>query len=162
MKIFKKTVMMLGFALIVGAPALSLAVPQSTFASQTQPETPADCERSFLGFTPWFRGLVTVDKTKTVHECDIIGPGQKTASGKTLDIAGFIWRIALNVIDIALAAVGYIAFFFILYGGFQFLTGGNNPGQVEKARTTILNAVIGLVISLGAVAIINLVFGIIG
>ncbi len=150
-------VVMLGFALLIGAPVLNVVTPLSTFAATT-PQSAADCEKPILGIHPWFRGLVTVQN----GQCDIIGPGQKIANGSTLDLAGFIWRIALNVIDIALGAVGYIAFFFILYGGFQFLTGGNNPGQVEKARTTILNAVIGLVISLGAVALINLVFGIIG
>jgi hypothetical protein len=158
MKIFKKTIVLLGFALLIGAPVLSFTVPQNTFATTAAPTTPDDCERPILGIHPWFRGLVTVQN----GQCNIIGPGQKTTSGSTLDLAGFIWRIALNIIDMALAAVGYITFFFILYGGFQFLTGGSNPGQIEKARKTILNAVIGFVISLAAVALINLVFGIIG
>jgi hypothetical protein len=154
MKFFKKVIVMLGFAFLIAAPVFNYVTPQNTFAAAS---TASDCEKPILGIHPWFRGLATVSNGK----CVIVGPGQ-TLNGKKLDLAGFIWRIALNVIDIGLAAVGYIAFFFILYGGFQFLTGGSNPGQIEKARTTILNAVIGLVISIGAVAVINLVFGIIG
>jgi hypothetical protein len=156
MKFLRKAIVMLGFSLLVGAPVLGFVTPQNTFAAA--PTTGADCEKPILGISPWFRGLALVKN----GECVIASPGQTLSNGKTLDLAGFIWRIALNIIDIALAAVGYIAFFFVLYGGFQFLTGGSNPGQIEKARTTILNAVIGLVISIGAVAVINLVFGIIG
>ncbi|HEY8886517.1 MAG TPA: hypothetical protein VIM31_03420 [Candidatus Microsaccharimonas sp.] len=154
MKFIKKAILLFSFVLFVAAPVFSLVTPVDSFAAVSDAK---QCEKSFLGIQPWFRGLAVVEGGK----CAIAAPGSDL-NGKTLDLTGFIWRIALNVIDIALAAVGYIAFFFVLYGGFQFLTGGNNPSQVEKARKTILNAVVGLVISFGAVAIINLVFGIIG
>lgn len=155
MKVIKKALFVLGFAVFVAAPVMAFAAPQDSFATISNAK---DCERSILGIPTWFRGLAVVNNGK----CEIASPGQTLSNGKTLDLTGFIWRIALNIVDIGLSVAGIIAVFFILYGGFQFLTGGNNPGQVEKARTTILNAVIGLVISLGAVAIVNLVFGIIG
>ena len=153
MKIFRKALVAFGFMLFVVTPIFAIATPSSVSAL-TRDDT---CERSILGIHPWFRGLAVREDGK----CVIAGPGQEI-DGKTLDLSGFIWRIALNLIEIALGVVAYIAFFFILYGGFQFLTGGSNPSQIEKARKTILNAVIGLVISIGAVAIVNLVFGIIG
>ena len=156
MSLFKKIIVTFGFALLVAAPVFVVGTPTTTFAAA--PVEPEDCEKPILGIHPWFRGLAKVVNGK----CGIVSPGETLPSGKTLDLSGFIWRIALNVIDIALAAVGYIAFFFILYGGFQFLTGGSNPSQIEKAKKTILNAVIGLVIALSAVAVINLVFGILG
>ena len=68
----------------------------------------------------------------------------------------------MNVIEIALYLVGYIAVFFVLYGGFQFLTGGDNPSRVEQARKTIFNALVGLVISIGSVVVVNVIFGILG
>jgi len=156
MKLLKKAVFLFSFAALIVAPVFSLTAPQNTFAAG--PSSASDCEKPLLGIHPWFRGLAVVKDGK----CEIASPGSTLDSGKTLDLTGFIWRIALNIIDIGLGAVGYIAFFFILYGGFQFLTGGNNPSQIEKARKTLLNAIIGLVISFGAVAIVNLVFGIIG
>jgi hypothetical protein len=156
MKLIKKAILLLSFAVFVAAPVFSFVTPTNSFAAGTT--SASQCEKSFLGIQPWFRGLAVVDSS---GRCSIAGPGQ-VLNGKTLDLPGFIWRIALNVIDIGLAIVGYIAFFFVLYGGFQFLTGGSNPSQIEQARKTILNAVIGLVISLGAVAIVNLIFGILG
>ena len=153
MKTLKNIVLGLGFAVLVAAPVFTLMTPSTSYAAVSKA---SDCERPILGIRPWFRGLAVVNNGK----CTIASPGQQLDGGQTLDLTGFIWRIALNVTAIALAVVGYIAFFFILFGGFQFLTGGSNPGQIEKARKTILNAVIGLIISLSAVALVNLIFGV--
>ena len=73
----------------------------------------------------------------------------------------FIWTIVLNGIQIALVLTSWLALFFILYGGFLFITGGNNSSQIEKAQKSILNAIIGLVIALGSIAITNLIFGVV-
>lgn len=158
MNLLKKTVLLVGMTVLLAAPVIAVSTPTATYA-KTQTQTAAQqCEKTFLGIHPWFRGLTEVINNR----CSIVGPGQALADGTKLELSGYIWRIALNVIEIILGIIGYIAFFFIIYGGFQFLTGGGNPGQVEKARKTILNAVIGLVIALSAVALVNLVFTIIG
>lgn len=154
MKYIKKLISAIIFSVFIAAPAMSFVLPGNAFAV-TNDKT---CEQSILGIPTWFRGLAVRDSSGA---CTIVSPGSDL-NGTKLDLTGFIWRIALNIVDIGLSVAGIIAFFFILYGGFQFLTGGSNPAQIEKARKTILNAVIGLIISLGAVAIINLVFGILG
>lgn len=130
------------FALLVAAPVAAVAVP-------TQASAGPACEASFLGIPPWYRGM-------TNDDCTIVSPDDLGG------LSNFIWRIALNVIQMALVIVAYIAIFFILWGGFLFMTGGGNAAQVEKARKSILNAVVGLVIAMGAIAITNFLFGIIG
>lgn len=149
MGLLKKIAVTLGFVVFVAAPVVTVAAPVTTYAAG------ADCERGILGMPTWFRGL-------TNDKCDIISPSEPRdpadPSSEPLGLSGFIWKIALNVIEIGLFIVGYAALFFILYGGFQFLTGGSNPTQTEKARTTILNAVIGLAISMAAIGIVNLIF----
>lgn len=132
------------FALVVAAPVVSTAVPATVSAAP-------QCETSILGIPPWYRGL-------TNDDCTIQGPNPNETNG----LSNYIWRIVLNVIQIALGIVAYIALFFVIYGGFLFMTGGSNPSQVEKGKKTIFNAVIGLVVSIGAVAITNFVFGIVG
>jgi len=139
------------FMLSVAGPAVTIATPTQVSAAGV------NCEKTFLGIPPWYRGLTEVKtnpQTKA-DECAIVDP-----AGLTNGIQSFITIIVLNVIQIGLTVVGIIAFFFMLYGGFQFLTGGSNPSQIENARKSILNAAIGLVISFGAVAIVNLVFGV--
>ena len=151
MKLIKKLLLPFIFVAFLAAPIYALATPQTTYAAGAS--SPADCEKSILGIQPWFKGLTSV----TNGQCGVIAP-----DGTKIDIQGFIWRIVLNVVGMALTVVGYIAFFFIIFGGFQFLTGGSNPSQIEKARKTLFNAVIGLIISLSAVAVVNLIFNLVG
>jgi hypothetical protein len=106
-----------------------------------------DKDASFLGFPTWYRGLIKDNATCTLKGPDEIG-----------GLGNYIWRIVLNVIDILMIAIGYISVGFIIYGGFQYLTSAGSADGAKKGKTTITNAVIGLVLSLVAVAIINLVF----
>ena len=136
------------FAFLIASPLAIVATPQTTLA-----QNPVNCETRILGIPPWYRGLT---KTDSNGDCGIVSPN---------DVGGlspFIWKIVLNVIEIGLILAGWIALFFILYGGFMFITSGGNASQVEKARKSIFNAVIGLIVSLGAIAITNLAFGLIG
>lgn len=128
-------VFMFGFA----APLLAVASPVVSSVS-------AACDDRFLGIPPWYRGLTSG------ADCTIAGPTS------TDGIATFIWKIVLNVIEMALVIIIYIAVFFILFGGFLYMTGGSNPSSIERARKTILQAVVGLIIGLGSVAILNLLF----
>lgn len=149
----KRLLMLAGFIMFAAAPLATVLAPQTASAAPTDP--PDSCYRSLLGMPTWYRGLNDGD-------CNLVGPETTNpATGETLDLPGFIWRIALNVIEIGLFIAGFIAVFFLMYGGFQFMTGGSNPGQIEKARVTMLNAVIGLAISMGAIGITNLIFRII-
>lgn len=152
MKQIKSLILALGFAVFAAAPVLTVIAPQTAGALTAD----SSCEVRFLGIPPWYRGLAE----RNNGECSVITPGS-TPNGIDLDLTGFIWRIAMNVIEIGLFVVGYIAVFFVLYGGFQYLTGGDNASKVEAAKKTILNALIGLGISIGSVVVINLIFGII-
>ncbi len=129
----------------VAAPAAVVGVPQEAFAANKG----ADCEKSIMGIPPWYRGLTNMD-----DKCSLKGPDDVGG------ISNYIWRIVLNGIEMALVIAAYVAVFFIIYGGFLFMTGGDNAGQVEKARKTLLDAVIGLVIVLSGVAITKLIFSI--
>lgn len=129
------------FIFFVAAPVMETISPAQVSA--------ASCTDRFLGVPAWYRGL-------TKGDCSIVSPN---------DVGGlqnFIWRIVLNGIEMALVITAYIAVFFILYGGFLFITGGSNPSQIENGRKSIFNAVIGLVIAMGSIAVTNFIFNIIG
>lgn len=141
MKKILRTILAAGiFTFAFASPILALATPAVSSVS-------AACDERFLGIPPWYRGLASG------ADCTIQGPAA-TQDG----LSQFIWMIVLNVIEMALVIIVYIAVFFILYGGFLYMTGGANPSMIEKGRKAILNAVIGLVIGLGSVAIVNLLF----
>lgn len=141
----KLSTVFLAFLFVFGlaSPVLALTAPQVASVSAK------DCEARVLGIPPWYRGLTQGDN------CDLKSPNDVGGIGN------YIWKIVLNGIEMAIVIAAYVTIFFILYGGFLFITGGDKPGQVEKARTTILNAVIGLIIAMAAIAITNLIFSII-
>lgn len=66
-------------------------------------------------------------------------------------------QLAINVLTIALMVGGYIAVGFVIWGGLQYILAAGDSGKIAGAKTTIQNALIGLLISLSAVAIITLV-----
>ena len=143
MKYLKIVLASLAFSFMFVGPALTVAAPTPVSAA---------CDERLLGIPPWYRGLTT----GTGEDCMVMSP--EAAGGLT----AFVTRLALNLIEIGMVIVGYIALFFVIYGGFQFITGGDSPGQVEKARHTVLNAIIGLAISLSAIALLNVFFAITG
>lgn len=141
--LFKNILMASFFILAIASPVMTVMTPQTAHA--------ASCERRVLGIPPWYRGLTN----NNPPECTIKTPEQ------TKGIETFVWRIVLNVVEMAVVIVAYISVFFILYGGFLYMTGGALPAQLERARKTITNALIGLVIAMAAIALNNLIFGII-
>lgn len=111
----------------------------------------AGCSSNFLTFPTWYAGVVDTGT------CEIKQPG----GGGEADVAigNFIWRIVLNIINIALQLVGYASLGFIIYGGFRYLISSGLPDKTTAARKTILNAVIGLVLSFFSVVIVSFVAG---
>ena len=134
--------------IVMGLMAVFMIAPVVSLASPA-PSVSAACDTRFLGMPTWYRGI-------TESDCSIQMP-----SGGADELGGFIWKIVLNIVEMALVLVVYVAVGLIIYSGFLFITGGGNPGTVEKARKSVLNAVIGLVIALSAIALTNFIFRIV-
>ena len=66
--------------------------------------------------------------------------------GGTAEGQNTIGRLLARVFSAALA-IGAIAFLlYLVLGAFRWLTAGDNKGQLEAARSTIFQALIGLII----------------
>ncbi|NTW61884.1 hypothetical protein HGB25_00490 [Candidatus Saccharibacteria bacterium] len=114
-----------------------------------------DCNTGFLGFPSWYRGL-----TSPAPDCAIVSPSTlNTAPAGEADngLSIFIWHIVLNILEAAIVAIAYISAGFELYGGFLFITSRGKPEGAAKARQTMLDAIIGLIISLMAIGIVQFV-----
>lgn len=133
----QRWILALLFVTTTGGAVLAIATPQTTYAA---------CSERLLTFPAWYRGLLD-------GNCEVKTPND--AGG----LSSFIWRIVLNIIEAALQIVGYTAVGFIIAGGFKYMTSSGDAGGMAQARTTILNAVIGLGISIFSVAIVNIVAG---
>lgn len=98
---------------------------------------------SFLSFPTWYKYL---EPTSVNGSCDL--------DVQIPDDAG---KILLAVFEIILRISGLAAVGFIFFGGYQYLLSQGEPERTKGAKSTILNAFIGLVITMLSVAIVNLI-----
>ena len=61
------------------------------------------------------------------------------------------------VIQTMLLLAGVIAVVFVIVGGFWYMTASGNDEQAEKGRSTLLNAIIGVVVVLMAYALVTII-----
>lgn len=111
-----------------------------------------DTSGSFLGLPTWYKYLDIGPKDK--DKCAVTGPVD--SNGK-LDWTLAGPRIGLAIADILIRLSGIIAVGFIVYGGVQYVLSEGDPEKAKKARGTIFNALIGLVLVLVSTAIVTLV-----
>lgn len=62
-----------------------------------------------------------------------------------------------NVGNILIFITGSIAVLMIIIGGLRYTLSGGDQGTINSAKNTIMYAVVGLVVSIAAYAIVNLV-----
>jgi hypothetical protein len=112
------------------------ALAQSAGASCQEPAT------SFFGLPTWYKYL------SFSGDCDI-----------EFDMQQDIPKVALALFEIILRLGGLVAVGFVIYGGFQYILSQGEPDRLKGARGTIINALIGLAITISATVIVNLVAG---
>lgn len=66
------------------------------------------------------------------------------------------------VLNILLTIVGLVAVLFIVIGGYKYVTSNGDPEQIESAKGTIMNALIGVAVVLLALAIVRIVANAVG
>lgn len=118
-----------------------------------------ECDNSlgFLGFPTWYKYL---DVTHDSGNCTVVLPKKDpvpTGEANQTDIAASVSRILLAVFEIILRIAGILAVIFVVWGGIQYQLSQGEPDRLSKARSVIINALIGLAITVSATAIVNLV-----
>jgi hypothetical protein len=109
----------------------------------------ADCRTHFLGLPAWYDGLTEGS------DCHIKSP--QDADG----VKTYVWTIVLNIVCMVLGVVGYVAIGFVMWGGIQYMLAQGDPGKVARGKKTILNAIIGLIITMSASILSGAISGIV-
>jgi len=65
-----------------------------------------------------------------------------------------------NVVKILMPIVGMLAIVFILVSGVQMSASAGNPKRFAQARETLIYAIVGLAVAIGAYAIVTFLTGI--
>ncbi|MEK9152328.1 MAG: pilin [Patescibacteria group bacterium] len=92
---------------------------------------------------------------KTLLQSGATNTAQGAGISQQADLTTSIGKI----INGAFGLLGTVFVVLMIYAGFLYMTAQGNEEQVEKAKTLIKNAVIGLVIMFLAYAITNFVIG---
>lgn len=135
--VYMKKVLSFLFAvfLMAGVVSTSSLISESAYADD-------GCGGSFLGLKSWWCGLEMNGNTVKQPENED-------------QLKSYVLTIVSNIVDDLLAVVGIIAFGFLIYGGYLYITCEGEPSKATKAKSTITGAVIGLIISILSTAIIG-------
>lgn len=94
-----------------------------------------------LGFKPWYDSLCDGEEIRDVKD--------------DKDLPVFIWTIVLNVIFDLSLAIGYIAVAMVIYSGYLYITSQGDPTRMAKGKKSMMSAIIGVIIAMGATVIVN-------
>lgn len=70
-----------------------------------------------------------------------------------------VGSLMADVINLFSLLVGIVSVIMIIIGGFQFITANGDSGKITSARTTIIYALVGLVVVLMSQFIVHFVLG---
>jgi hypothetical protein len=89
-------------------------------------------------------------------------PSTNDANGHCVPSIGSItdiWLIVAAIIEILLRLAALAAVAIIIYGGIMYSTSQGSPEETSKAKSTIVNALIGLTLSISAAVIVAFIAG---
>jgi hypothetical protein len=113
---------------------------------------PADTS-FFFGLPKWYKYL---DGTMVSSRTD--GSGADFCAPRLTAMTD-IWLVAAAVLEILLRVAAIGAIVVIIWGGVKYIISQGEPDRISSARSTILDGITGLVITLIATAVITFVAG---
>lgn len=70
-------------------------------------------------------------------------------------LSGAVWGIVVNVLKDLVVIAAYLILGYVIYGGYQYIFSGGEPGKVAAGKKTLTNGFIGLAIVLTANIIVS-------
>lgn len=105
------------------------------------------CSKPFFGLKPWYHYLPDDSFT---GGCDIVNFTLLPSSSEPSDVP----LVFLAVIDDLLRIAAIVAVAFVIVGAIQMIVSQGNPEQTARAQSTLINALIGLVVAIVAVGFV--------
>ncbi len=137
--------------------ALLLFFATSGFALvNTQRAFAATCESgNFFGLPSWSSHLEI--KSVTITDPDT----NESQTSCTPQIKGIndIWKIVASVLEMLLRIATLVAIGFVVYGGVTYTLSQGSPDKTKEALKTIINALVGLAISIVSAALVGFIAG---
>ncbi len=80
-----------------------------------------------------------------------------TADVDTADYAGAFGVILGNIMSFVMVIAALAVLLYLIWGAVEWITAGGDSGKVEKARTKMMNAIIGIIVLSAVTAIFMLI-----
>lgn len=96
-------------------------------------------------------GVFSVSPVYAAGLCPSGGQYDSLCNIKLENSAGTVGSVVEFLIIIAIV----LCLFFLLFGGIRYTTSGGDKGKIDQARATLTSAIIGLVVSLVAFALVS-------
>ncbi len=118
-------------------------------AAKEKGETPKPCTKESSSFDVF--DILRVDPGSTIGE-ENINENFRAQEKKYGSVAA---ALIIRVINILSLLIGFFAFIMIVLGGFMLVTAGGEEGQLDRAKSVISQAIIGMLIGFGSYFIVN-------
>lgn len=99
---------------------------------------------TLFGIPSWYSYL-TVKTNPVTKTCDVVN----------FQVPGSFLNIGLAILDMALHLAAIVAVGFVIYGGILLVMSRGEPDKAAQGRQAIINALIGLVITIIAVGFVG-------
>jgi len=119
-------------------------------------------DKKFFGLPTWYKYLEFENQNCEIKIKErIVEYDSKGRVKKVKDQISFtaIWLILFAVVEIMLRLAGFLAFVFVLMGGFKYVLSQGNPEKTANALQTIKNALIGVIIAIVASQLVSFLVG---
>ncbi|MBQ3440933.1 hypothetical protein IJG27_01310 [Candidatus Saccharibacteria bacterium] len=112
---------------------------------------------SLIGLTSFRPASVHAATAYNICGQNNVSAEVKQANGCNGDATNDLSNAIVSIINAVIYVLGIVAAIFIIVGGVNYMTSAGDAAKIEKAKKTILYAVIGLVIAALTFAIVNFV-----
>lgn len=124
----------------------------------------------FFGLPKWYKYLdgITqyiapdghiIDPTNSNDAKFLSDPGTVSTCVPRVNGLGDVWLVVAAIIELLLRIAVLASISMVVWGGIQYIMSQGEPDKTAKARSTIVSALIGLVISVGAATVVTFFAG---
>ena len=136
---FKKFLVFLGIIATVSVTVnFTTHIPVSAEEQEKETHEYGSCNPTFLGMVPWDCNAPALDTVKSEEK-----------------LIATIVTIASNVLTDISVIASILVLFYVMYGGFLYITSSGDPGKTMNAKKTLTHAFIGLAIVISAFTIFS-------
>lgn len=125
--------------------------------STTKSSGSSNCKPSFFGLEPWYQYLPIASKSSSCQVCFNVLPNQVALKGCKQSSTSDISLVLLAIVDDLLRIAGMVAIIMVLYSSVSYIISQGEPQAIAKARSSIINALIGAAIAMVAIVVVSFI-----